>query len=331
MKGEIMKEHYDELAVRISAAGSRYIPRLFEIIADEDEARLMLAMPGAVPELSRKTGIPENRLEEMLKLLFQKGLAFYSKKTTPPTWRMCRSVGQFHDASILWPGVSEEFLKLWSDYSDTEWIDASEAAAKAHPGVHMRVIPIDTAVESDQQVLPFEDVNVIVQNAERLAVVPCPCRVSARKCDKPKEVCMQLNRAADYAIERGTGREITKAEAVDILRESQKAGLVHMTVNSKTSEHVICNCCGCCCIMIPVLVQRGVGMLGPSRYLAKVDPDSCTACGACEEICPFKAVSMEDTALISREKCFGCGVCAVACPVEAIALVSVREPSSIPG
>ncbi len=325
-----MKEQYEELAARINAKGSQYIPRLFEMVADEDEARLMLAMPAAGPELSEKTGISEERIEEMLKLLFQKGLVFYSKKTDPPTWRMCRSVGQFHDASILWPGVSEEFLKLWSDYCDTEWIDASEAAAKEHPAPHMRVIPIDTAVESDQQVLPFEDVRAIVEKARRLAVVPCPCRTAAKKCDKPREVCMQLNRAADYAIERGTGREITKAEAVTILRESQEAGLVHMTINTKTAEHVICNCCGCCCIMIPVLVQRGVGMLGPSRYQANVDSDACTACSVCEDVCPFEAITVEDTALISEEKCFGCGVCVGSCPETAITLLPVREPESVP-
>ncbi|MFO7963801.1 MAG: 4Fe-4S binding protein [Desulfobacterales bacterium] len=325
-----MKDLYEELAARINAKGSSCIPRLFELIADEEEARLMLAMPAAVPELSQKTGIPEARIEDMLKVLFQKGLVFYSKKTDPPTWRMCRSVGQFHDASILWPGASEEFLKTWSDFCDTEWIDASEAMAKAHPGVHMRVIPIDTAVESGQQVLPFEDASAIIERARRVAVVPCPCRVSANKCDKPRDVCIQLNRGADYAIERGTGREITTQEAVNILHEAENAGLVHMTMNSKSAEHVICNCCKCCCIMIPVLVQRGVGMLGPSRYLAVVDADVCTACGTCEEICPFEAVVVEDTAVIKTEKCFGCGVCAGACPSGAITLSSIREPDTIP-
>lgn len=326
-----MKSPYEELAGRIDAEGSTFIPRLFEMIADQDEARLMLAMPATAPELSRSTQIPEDRVDEMLKLLFHKGLAFYSKRTDPPTWRMCRSVGQFHDASILWPGASPSFMALWSEYCDTEWIDASEAAARAHPGPHMRVIPIDTAVPSDQEVLAFEDVKAIAENARRLAVVPCPCRVAANKCDKPREVCMQLNRAADYAIERGTGREISAAEAVGILQESQAAGLVHMTVNTKSAEHVICNCCGCCCIMIPVLVQRGVGMLGPSRYLAHVDATGCTACGTCEDVCPFEAVTLADTALIDAEKCFGCGVCAGACPEEVITLHSVRAPDSVPG
>jgi ferredoxin len=325
-----MGKRYEELARRINAKGSRYIPRLFEMIADRDEAALMLAMPGQPSELSEKTGISEKRVEEMLKILFYKGLTFYSKKTDPPTWRMCRSVGQFHDASILWPEAGEDYFSLWKEYCDTEWIDASEAVAKELPGPAMRVIPIDTALTPDHQVLPFEDVRDIVEKAKTIAVVHCPCRVSAQKCDKPTEVCIQLNRGADYAIERGTGRQINKEEAIGILRESQAAGLVHMTTNTKHADHVICNCCGCCCIMIPVMVQRGVGMLGPSRYLAAVDSDTCTACGTCEEACPFKAITLEDVAIVNPDKCFGCGVCAVACPVEAITLSPVRAPESVP-
>ena len=195
----------------------------------------------------------------------------------------------------------------------------------------MRVIPIDTTVDADQQILQFEDVKNIVESARRIAVVPCPCRLSAKKCDKPLEVCIQLNRAADYAIERGTGKELNKTEAIEVLKKAQAAGLIHMTVNSKTTEHVICNCCGCCCIMVPVLVQRGVGMLGPSRYLARVDTEACNACGTCEEECPFQAIHLEDTAVVNPDKCFGCGVCAVACPEEAITLSAIREPDTVPG
>jgi len=325
-----MNEMYEELAARINAQESKYIPRLFEMIATEDEAKLMTAMPATAPVLSENTGFPQERVEAMLKNLFQKGLVFYSKRNDPPTWRMCRSIGQFHDASILWPGVSKDYLELWTEYCDSEWIDTSETVAKELGQPIMRVIPIDTAVESDQQVLPFENVRKIVENARTIAVVKCPCRLSAQKCDKPLEVCMQLNRAADYALERGTGREITKEEAIKVLHECKEAGLVHMTGNSKSVEHVICNCCACCCIMIPVLLQRGTGSLGPSRYLAGVDIDACTACGTCEEMCPFEAITVEETAMINEEKCLGCGVCAVACLVEAITLTSIRDPESIP-
>ena len=106
-----MNKMYEELAERLNSQNSKYIPRLFEMIADEDEAALMLAMPATVPEQAEKTGFSTEKIEAMLKLLFQKGLVFYSKRTDPPTWRMCRSVGQFHDASILWPGATQAFME----------------------------------------------------------------------------------------------------------------------------------------------------------------------------------------------------------------------------
>lgn len=57
-----------------------------------------------------------------------------------------------------------------------------------------------------------------------------------------------------------------------------------------------------------------------SGVKARVEPDKCTACGMCEELCQFGSVTMEETAVISRLSCEGCGVCAHFCPEDAIRL-----------
>jgi NAD-dependent dihydropyrimidine dehydrogenase PreA subunit len=326
-----MTDLYEQLASNVMAQGSKYIPRLFAIIADEDEARLLLAMPETAPQLAEKTGFPVEQVESMLKKLFQKGLAFYSKRTDPPTWRMCRDVGQFHDASILWPEASHEFFDIWQEYMETEWLDAMEMLGEALPHPSMRVIPIDMSVEAKHQILASEDVTQIIKDARRIAVVKCPCRLSAQKCDAPLEACIQLNRAADYAMERGTGRELNKKEALELLRQCQEAGLIHMTMNRKSVEHVICNCCSCCCITMPALIQRGAKTAAPSRYLAVIDSDACSVCGICEDRCGFEAISIDDeAAVVDAEKCFGCGVCAASCPEEAIQLSEIRQPTYVP-
>ena len=49
-----------------------------------------------------------------------------------------------------------------------------------------------------------------------LAVTKCTCRLTAHKCDRPLEACLQVNRAAQYSIDRGTGREVSKEEALKI-------------------------------------------------------------------------------------------------------------------
>ncbi len=57
-----------------------------------------------------------------------------------------------------------------------------------------------------------------------------------------------------------------------------------------------------------------------SGVKARVETEKCTACGMCEEVCQFDAVSMADTAEIHQLSCEGCGVCAHFCPEQAIVL-----------
>lgn len=50
--------------------------------------------------------------------------------------------------------------------------------------------------------------------------------------------------------------------------------------------------------------------------------DICTGCENCIEVCPPRAICMEnDKARIEEEFCEECGFCAAACPAEAITIV----------
>lgn len=53
---------------------------------------------------------------------------------------------------------------------------------------------------------------------------------------------------------------------------------------------------------------------------AKVDEETCTACGACAEVCPVDAISVDESAKVDSELCSECGACVDECPVEAISL-----------
>jgi Pyruvate/2-oxoacid:ferredoxin oxidoreductase delta subunit len=289
-------------------------------------------MPGTTPQLAEATGISREKVQELVDRLFVKGLAFSSGKTDPPSWRMCRDFVQFHDASILWPQAPQKFLDLWQEFMDVDWPDLAKKYANLLPRPFTRVIPVNVSVAASPQILALENVREIVEKARALAVTKCTCRLTAHKCDRPLEVCLQVNRAAEYSIKRGTGKPVSKEEALDILRRSEEEGLIHVTMNKNQVDHFICNCCPCCCQTMPVLIKGGTRVIDPSRFQAAIDPEKCTACGTCLDRCYFGAITLREDqgADVSPENCMGCGLCAVTCPEEAIALNAVRPETFIP-
>jgi len=51
----------------------------------------------------------------------------------------------------------------------------------------------------------------------------------------------------------------------------------------------------------------------------KIDKETCIGCGACVDVCPVSALSMEDGKAVCDEgTCIDCGACIGTCPVSAI-------------
>ena len=324
---------YQELADRIMMGHSETIKKLFSMVADEDEAKLLLAMPGSPEDLAEATGRDVEDVKKSLDTMFLKGLVFVSPRTGK--YRMCRDVVQFHDATILWKDATKEFHDLWKEWTDKEWKETVKLVETMLDKPATRIIPVESALEEKNQILHYENVREIIENAKRIAVTKCTCRVVDGKCGLPVEVCIQINRAADYSIQRGTGREIDKAEAMKIVKESEEAGLVHVTMNTDHIDHYICNCCADCCIGLRFMVEQGTKFVAPSRFQAVVDEDACVGCEECLERCYFGALSMkeedgESKAAVDLEKCVGCGLCAVVCPSEAIHFNEAHPADYIP-
>ena len=329
------KTVYEKLAESIDEGDSPLMPKIFEMLADENEAEVVLAAfpPASAGELAEKTGLPADDVEKMIDPMFKKGLMFKSSKTDAegkPRYYRVRALLQFHDASVLAPNVDAEFMDLWREYQEKEFPAYHKRLESRLPRSAMRVVPVNIALEPDTQIAPFEDIKQIVAEARNLAVVNCPCRlVAGANCGKSLEVCIQVNKAADYTMERGSGRNLSKDEAIEMLKACEEEGLVHMVSNRRGLGHIICNCCDDCCIAWPGPRTSGINYAAPSRFTAVVDEDTCSGCEDCLERCYFDAIEMDDTAEIIDDKCMGCGLCAVTCPVEAISLKEIREEAFV--
>jgi len=327
------EEAYRELSKKVGTEHSQIVPEIWKTVCTLEEAELLNALPATAEDLAQRFGKTLEEVGGMLQVLFRKGVVFEAVREGKTTYRLPRHIVQLHDATTLWVDAPSSLLDLWRRYTLEEYpqIPALLTALKVPP--FFRVIPINEKIETQSQVLVYEDAAKIVEAASVLAVTNCPCRMIMNKCDKPREVCLQLNKGAEYAIKRGTGRKIDADEAKAILRECEEAGLVHLTENKAGVGTVICNCCSCCCIGLPYAKKAETrSMLVPSRYQAVVEADACTSCGICPDECPMDAISLNgrNIAEVNGEACIGCGVCTNVCPTDAIHLKVVRGEDYIP-
>lgn len=328
---------YEKLTEKIMLTGSKIIPQLFAMIADPDEANLLLAMPGTPEQLAAALERSAAEVEKRCLELYRKGLCFKSFKGVSLGFKMCRDMIQFHDATILWDEAPREYYDLWQEFMEKEWPGFARLAEQFFPKPFTRVIPVNKSIETGKQkILDADSVDRIIESAEVIAVTKCTCRVIAHKCDKPLEVCLQVNNAARYTLDRGSGRELTQEEALAVLRKCEEDGLVHVTMNKMHVGHFICNCCDCCCQALPMVIREGLKICDPSRFLAEINADLCSTCQTCLDRCYFNALELKEiedsseTMSVIGDKCMGCGLCQVTCPEGAISLTAVREENFIP-
>ena len=57
---------------------------------------------------------------------------------------------------------------------------------------------------------------------------------------------------------------------------------------------------------------------GLGEIMPQVVANDCVACGACADVCPQDAITIDDVAVIDAGKCVDCGACVDECPAGAI-------------
>src|SRR4030042_3635300 len=312
---------YLELAEMMGSKESKYIPRILAKLATPEQARVIRELPAAAEEISAKLKMDKALVEKHLKEMMEKGLVVITKRGP----RMVRNTLQLHDSATNNPKyeklLGEEYLDLWAAYQLEEHFPAliDTLVGEDRGFAYSRIIPRWKSIQNIPGVLPCEDMRDILKSQEVIALVPCPCKKGfhKRQCGVRDETCINVGRTAMYNLSRGVGRKITPPEAIAFCDGTDEEPFVHIAINQKTVNMLVCNCHWCCCeLILPLLRQNKYPLwkgLAKSRFEAAGDSEKGKGGGRCRERCQFDAGQMKEDpasglkkALVDTEKCRAC-------------------------
>ncbi|MGV1097959.1 4Fe-4S binding protein [Thiovibrio sp. JS02] len=186
------------------------------------------------------------------------------------------------------------------------------------------------------QVVTIEDIREIIGKAATVVRLPCACRWAALK--KENRCCFSVSYTPDawyegldmgyFGLAQDQGLEtVSREEAISQMEALEREGAIH-TIWTMMTPFIgaICNCQPLECLGLRTLNLQVETMFRGER-VAGVDESKCLGCGACQEACPFRAITGREEAgafkaKVHAEQCFGCGLCRNACPEAALGMIS---------
>lgn len=312
-----LQEQLDQYSIGFPATESGVELRILKAMFTEDEAALFTEMTAELEtaaSVAHRLQRPAEEMSQRLEAMAAKGLLFRlreGKRVRYSAIPFIHGLLEFHVHRL-----EKETVKLVGQYIHEKL---------QHPmaeltGFFQRTVPVQRSVEVHHPIAPYDDACSILRNQEMIVVTDCACRkqraMFGKGCGKPMEVCFMFGPMAAYYLENGLGRRIDSEEAIRILTEAQKAGLITQP-SAAHAPFTLCNCCGDCCGFLHAISKHPrPAELVSSNYRMVVDLERCSGCGECVERCELKAnaIDAEGHLSFNPNRCIGCGLCVSTCP-----------------
>ncbi len=335
-----LQKHLDKLAVGFPATKSGVEIRILKELFGPEQARLALHLnnqPQSVQHIFERVGSSGFSFEEvkgMLEAMVGNGaIRSIEKQGTEYYFTMPLLIGiaEFHGNRAT-PQFNDDF----GQYMAGEFGKVFNSTKVSQ----MRTIPVEKSINVEHSVATYDQVREIINSTDGpISVQTCMCREGAKRRGNPchvtsrSETCMGFGDLARRAIRGGGSKEVTREEALEIIRLNEVDGLVLQPANNQKVDF-ICSCCGCCCGILSI--QKGLPTPAENwahNFHSSVERERCTSCGICVERCQMGAIRIDEQngyAVVNLDRCIGCGNCVALCPSEALKLAKIEKETVPP-
>jgi electron transport complex protein RnfB len=333
-----LQRHLDRMPVGFPPTASgvelRILRRLFTP-REAEVALLLSAVPESLERIERrekKAGLTGDEIERILDRLVERGAILGSHRGGVKRYSKAQLAIGMYELQV--DRLTKELQADVTQYFREGFGEAFHSRGTTQ----MRTIPVGARFAPEHHVGRYDDArDLVLGTSGPIAVMNCVCRQGKDLLGVPcrqtsdRRVCMTFRSAARHMVETGTGREVSREEALDLLERAERDGMVLQPENTR-DPLFMCFCCGCCCGVLTTAKQlpRPAEYLR-SNYRAVVVADRCTQCGTCEERCPMDALASADgPTRVDHDRCIGCGLCVVTCPSEALQLEGKEDTRTPP-
>lgn len=329
-----LRKHLDGMPIGYPATRSGVELRILKRLFTPEEAIIALAMTHhfepaeTILARTEKNGMTHPAGQALLDGMAAKGSIFGKTAAGIPCFGLIPFVVGMFEFQLH--RMTPEFYEDTAQY----FREAFGLAYLSTPLPQMRVIPIEQSLTQQHRVATYDEIRHIIEQAgDKIGVATCICRkgkdLSGDPCKKTdrREVCFGFRDYFDFYREHGWLRPVNTGEALEILHQSEKEGLVLQATNEQKPQ-AVCACCGCCCGVLNTLksIPNGADFVA-GYYRCRINRDACVGCGICADRCQVNAISMEGKkAAINLKRCIGCGVCVPACKPGALTLEHKENP-----